>query len=391
MINQDNSPLWKKALAELTPMNRVHAGPEMADAYEALQKYYPQSERFGYKSGTKAGSWEAPPAWKVINATLTDPDGNEVVNWHRDHVLSIYTYSPSVSTIISRQDLEKHIMSNPEHPDSYPFHFRNQYRFWEPEWGFCIPHNLHKSLKDGDYKVEIETEFYEDQIEMVLHSHEGEHQDALLFVGHFDHPAQCGDGLLGCIAGHEIIRRLEGRQTKLSYKMLSTVEIVGSVFYAENRAKKDHVKEALFSAMSGVDAPLIYAQSFSEQAATDIAMRHVLKFSGEPFTVVPFKQAVGNDEIAYDVVGVDISCGSLMRWPHKYYHTSHDTNDKVNDEAFESYIEIMLSVIDILENNAIITAKFSGLPSLAHPDTDLYLSPPFMSGMKHALISTMLQ
>ena len=44
--------------------------------------------------------------------------------------------------------------------------------------------------------------------------HYGKIDDSFLFVGHFDHPQMCLDGLVGCLAGHELIHRLKKQQTK---------------------------------------------------------------------------------------------------------------------------------------------------------------------------------
>jgi aminopeptidase-like protein len=380
--DQDNLTRWQKALRDLTPMNRVHAGPEMAKAYRTLREYYSSCEIFGYESGSTSGNWIAPPGWIVHHARLTGPDGKTIIDYGRDNILCLYCYSPSFEGTLPKAELEKHLFSNPNHPKAYPYYFRNMYRFATgPEWGFCIPHEVRETLPEGNYKIDIKTEFTKDPMEMALETVEGENPESLLMVGHFDHPAQCGDGLLGCIAGHEILDRLRGRKTKLTYRMLSTVEIVGSVFYAEERAAEDNVKETLFTALSGIEGPLLYAQSVSEQAKIDEAMRHVLKFEEEENSVTHFRGAAGNDETAFDVQGVNIPSGSLMRYPFKYYHTSLDTDDRVDFEKFENFISVSLSAIDILEQNATLKMTHKGLPCLSHPDLNLYLTPLSMSGM----------
>ena len=38
--------------------------------------------------------------------------------------------------------------------------------------------------------------------------HVGKMNDSFLFVSHFDHPQMCLDGLVGCLAGHELLNRL---------------------------------------------------------------------------------------------------------------------------------------------------------------------------------------
>ena len=86
--------------------------------------------------------------------------------------------------------------------------------------------------------MDIRTSFSKGKLEMAEDVHFGKNDDSFLFVGHFDHPQMCLDGLIGCLAGHELLHRLKKQKTKLTYRMLSTVEIIGSVFYAKLSCKK---------------------------------------------------------------------------------------------------------------------------------------------------------
>jgi aminopeptidase-like protein len=372
---------WRKALEAMAPLARVHAGPETAKAYGVLKEHYPDVEVFGYATGARRGMWTAPAGWVVRRGRLLGPDDEVLADYER-HPLYLYAFSPPFQGTVSREVLETHLMSDPVRPDVIPFHFRNQYRPHEAEWGFCLPHRVRERLAPGLYRVEIDTVFVDAELQMALQTHAGDSPDSFLFVGHFDHPAQAGDGLIGCLAAHEALTRLSERRTRLTYRALSTIEIVGSVFYAGDRAKRDGIREALFTASAGVPAPLIYARTAQERAAVDRAMAHVLRHQDEPSTIVPFRGAIGNDEVAYDVSGIDIPCGSLMRWPFSHYHSSEDTADRVVDSVFESFVRILMRLIDIFENNAVLSGRFEGLPQLAHPSVNLYLPPPTMSGIR---------
>lgn len=371
---------WQQALEELAPLARHHAGPDMDAAYERLISFYPKAKLDSYRPGTYSGHWAVPPGWVVKKAKLFSPAG-EVIADYANHPLRLFTYSPPFSGKVTLAELQHHLMSDPERPNAIPFHFRNQYRHWEPEWGFCLTQEERDGLVDGDYYVEIECDFVKSDLRMAIQSHRGEHDDCFLLIGHFDHPGMAGDGLIGCLAGHEAISRMEGRATRLTYRMLSTVEIVGSVFYANNRAHEDAVREGLFSALSGVDAPLKYAKTAKERAQIDRVMAHVLSHILEPAEIVGFRQAIGNDEIAFDVHGINVPCGSLMRWPYEHYHTHFDSADKIDVQKMETFIGALLDVIEIFEKNSTLTGNFDGLPQLGHPDIDLYLSPGAISGI----------
>jgi len=377
---------WQEALNELWKTNRVHVSKDTSTCYRKLAETYRNTSIIGFKSGERSGTWIAPKAWEVDSARLVGPGDQIIADWETSR-LHLYAYSPPFKGVVSRSELEQHLFSIPSQPERIPFHFRNQYRHWVPEWGFCIPDKVRKSLPEGEYYVEINSHFEDGVMEMAEQVHRGELEDCLLLLGHFDHPDMCNDGLVGCLAGHEIISRLEGRKTHLTYRMLSTIEIIGSVFYAEHFAKKNSVKETLFIATSGANAPLGYQKSFYEKAVIDRIMSHVLQFSGQEYRVAKFRdpKGLGNDETAFDVQGVNIPSGSIQRSHFQDYHTNHDVPEKVDENKFEEMVDIVLSCIDVIESNTVLVPKFSGLPCLSHPDLDLYLPPMSVSQVEEEL------
>jgi len=387
-LRNENPMRWKNALEILWAKNRVVCGSETSNAYRELQKIYENTEIFGFASGQRCGSWTAPMAWSVEYARLTSPEGKIIADW-KHHPLSLYTFSPSFKGRISRAELEKHLFSIPSKPNRIPFHFRNQYRSWDKEWGFCLPQKVRDELPSGTYTVEISTHFEAGNMEMAEQVHTGRLEHSLLLVGHFDHPYMCNDGLVGCLAGHEAIARLANTQTHLTYRMLSTIEIIGSVFYADSRAKQNSVCEALFVAAAGAKTPLAYQKSFCGNSVIDRTMRHVLKTNGKKWSEHEFRQGpLGNDETAFDVGGTDIPCGSIMRGLFEEYHTDGDNLDTVDEQNFEQMVNLVSRCINIIEQNTTLEREFSGLPCLASPEIDLYLSPTQMSSVDQDVLNS---
>ena len=104
----DTLPRWSSALEALWAMNRVHCGPEMSAAYRKLSEFYDNLEIIGFASGSKSGSWVAPPEWIVENATLTDPNGRKIADWS-ENLLSLYSFSPSYTGLVELETLEEHL------------------------------------------------------------------------------------------------------------------------------------------------------------------------------------------------------------------------------------------------------------------------------------------
>ena len=374
-------PGWMELVEKIWRLNRVHASTEMSLAYELLKKYYRDIDIFGFQTGEKCLGWEVPPGWDVEKATLKDPSGKTIADW-KSNKLSLWTYSTSYKGQIEKKQLLERVISDPKRPDATLFHFRNQYNHWVREWGFSLPHNMVNDLVDGNYGVEIETKHFDTKMEMAEHVHKGSLTDSLLFVGHFDHPQMYLDGLSGCIAGHELISRLKNTETKLTYRMLSTVEIIGSVFYAKHRARKNDVKQALFIATAGADLSLKYQNSFAKTNYIDSVVSHVIKHFDSNSKTYDFREGpLGNDEIAYDVGGVNIPCGSLMRGAFENYHSDKDTPSNGSIEKLEEMINVLEEIVYIFENNCLVRRTFDGLPRLSARKGSLYLEPANISGL----------
>lgn len=372
---RDNPPRWQRIAERLAPTGRGLVGSQTEAALAVLDEAYGGIECLRVAPGDSSQQWQVPPGWEVESARLYDPDGNIIADYSW-HPLYLFTYSPPFEGEVELAELESHLLSDPGRPDVIPFHFSNQYRHWAAVWGFCLPHRIREQLSDGHYRVEIRTRFTESHLTVGHKVHAGQRLDSVLFVSHIDHPGQCADGLMGCLAGQEVMAGLAGQETRLTYRMLTTVEIVGTVFYARDHVSAHNVREALFLEMPGTDAPLVYARSARGQATVDRIMAHLLAHSSMPSRQVGFREAIGNDEIALDVAGVGVSCGSLMQWPYPHYHSNEDTPERINPEHFDIFVGLVQRLIEIFERNARLRPRFVGLPCLAHPDIDLYLTPP---------------
>ncbi len=376
--------MYMKLIKELALLDRVHSGPEMELAYDKLLSFYPDARLINYNSEQVVNYWKVPPYWKCKKAVLTDDDGNIIASKERNN-LEVFSYSPAVNLKLSLDELQSHLFSDPNRPDAICFHFRNQYRHWEPDWGFSIPHNVRENLSDNTkYNVKIESsfDFNKDMIQSDYH-HQGQVDDTYLFIGHFDHPSQVNDGLAGCVAAYEIIKRLKGRKTKYSYRAFASVEIVGSIFYLFNDDRlAGEIKEGLFLGFSGIDKPFVYQQSFHKNSNVDRITKFLLGIKyKDTIKIYNHREVIGNDENVFDSAGYNIPTSTLMRWPFKDYHTNQDNFENTKESSIEETIDFSMQIIDILENDKLVEACFSGIPCLANPDVDLYLSLDAISGV----------
>lgn len=382
----------QQLIKALGPLDRCHNSLEMRAAFERLVDFYPRAEIIEHEALKEVNGWRIPPGWNCSHATLTDSKGRLLASKAR-HPLEVFSYSPAVQGTFTLGELEPHLLSDPNRPEAICFHFRNQYRHWDPVWGFCLPHAIRETFNNDDvFHVDIRSDFdYQAPLTQSHFCHQGKSSETFMFLGHFDHPGQVNDGLSGCVAAYEIIHRLnaQNKNTHYSYCSLASVEIVGSVFYLNDRIiPSENIKEATFLAFSGIDSPLTYQTSFNTNSYIDRIVKHIqsLRANGET-KVAEHRELVGNDENVFDSVGYEIPCGTLMRWPFPEYHTNTDDIEHFNPEAFEEVVEFGLQIIDVIESNQLVKPLFSGIPCLSAPEFNLYLSPDTVSGVMNSSAS----
>lgn len=374
---------YYELIEALAPLDRCHCGLEMEKAYSFLTDYYQGARLIKYPCKQEIYNWILPPYWECKKAVLKDSYGKVIADKSRGN-LEVFSYSPSFKGEIELNELQDHLLSDPNRPDSTIFHFRNQYRHWAPEWGFSIPHHLRETLKNDTYFVEIDSHYKDDEeVIQADYYHEGSKKHEFLFIGHFDHPSMVNDGLAGSVAAFEVINRLKGKKTKYSYRAFASVEIVGSAAYLANETSiTPNLKEALFLGFAGIESSMVYQQSFHENSKIDRAVNHLLKFkNGSQQKVFRHRELVGNDENIFDSVGYEIPTGTLLRYPFPEYHSNYDNMEITRESKIEEIIAFTFKVIDILEHDAFITANYKGVPCLSNPDINLYLSPDKMSNL----------
>ena len=90
----------------------------------------------------------------------------------------------------------------------------------------------------------------------------------------------------------------------------------------------------------------------------------------------------GNDEIAYESPGVNISCPVFGRYPLDQYHKDSDTIHQIDSDKIDQYICILKSALLTIDSASIYYPTYSGLHALHSKEFSLYLSPVNVSGIK---------
>ena len=307
-------------------------------------------------SGTKCWTWTVPEKWSVKQAFIEDLDGNRILDLDH-HPLHVVSYSLSIDKVITREELMKHLHTNPKRPGAIPFEFK----YYERDWGFCIQHDRLKEFTKDKYKVIIDSKFEKGTLKVGDCTIKGETDKTIVLVAHLCHPAMANDDLTGVAVLVDIAKELKKKNNFYSYKMLFLPETIGSVAYlSQNEGILPNLQYGIFLEMLGNDN--IHALQLTRQGNTrlDKIARYVMKKKLADFREGPFVKIVPNDEKVFNGPGVDIPMISISRFPYPEYHTSDDNMDIISKDKLTESRDLILEVLNIMDNDYIPKRLFKG-------------------------------
>jgi aminopeptidase-like protein len=357
-------------LGDLTPLNRAVCARGYDRAADYLCKELPFNV-ISVPSSDQHNGWVIPPSWdveeaRIVRAGRTVYDGTE-------HPLGVISLSPSFSGTVSLDELGRHLHFDHRCADSIPFHYRQQFRSWERDWGFCIPKQIYDELVPGDYEVVIRTAESPGTLRILEYEHKGAVDFTIMFGGNLDHAGVANDGLAGCVVGLEVMRRLQGRKTKFGYSLVLSPGIIGSEFYLAglSSAERSRILEGVFLEMLGSATPL----ALQDSRRGMVSMQHCLKASlnqlGLSYRTGPFESVIVNDEYIWENYGIPML--SFSRFPYPEYHCSRDNMTIIKEDSLNEAADALMGAVDRLEEAPVILKKFQGNICLSNPKYDLYV------------------
>ncbi len=188
---------------ELWPLPRSITGEGTRKTLELLGGR--MGMQFDYvASGTPVFDWTTPPVWRVRAARLTGPDGAVVADFEQDN-LSIINYAAPVDRELELEELQPHLHSIPQLPDATPY----VTSYYQPRWGFCLPHARRLSLKPGRYHAFIDSDFEGEGGVPFAHVRlPGESEAEVMLTSYVCHPSLANNELSGPLTLLGIYRML---------------------------------------------------------------------------------------------------------------------------------------------------------------------------------------
>ena len=219
--------------SKLWPLNRSLTGEGSRETLNQISKYLPTLNIKSVKSGTKVFDWTIPKEWSVNEAYIIDPNGKKICDFSVNNLHLVGYTIPFVGSV-SLNKLKEHLYTLPDQPNAIPY----VTSYYKERWGFCLTHDQFKILKDGIYKVVVDTSLFDGELNYGELLIKGKSDKEIFLSTYICHPSMANNELSGPTVVTFIAKWLqEIRDTDYSYRIIFIPETIGSITYLSHNYK----------------------------------------------------------------------------------------------------------------------------------------------------------
>lgn len=349
-------------IERLFPVCRSITGDGVRKTLSIIQEHIPIKIK-EVSTGTKVFDWEIPQEWNINDAYVKDENGNKIIDF-KENNLHVVSYSVPVNKIVSFSELQDHLYSLPEQPEAIPYITS----YYERKWGFCLSHKARKKLKEGKYRVFIDSELKDGHLtygELIIL---GRLKKEIFLSTYICHPSMANNELSGPTVTTFLVKWILNRPHRYTYRVVFIPETIGSITYLSKNIEK--MKKNIIAGFNitcvGDDGPYSYLPSRKGNTLADKVALNVLAFKHPDFIEYSFLDR-GSDERQYNAPGVDLPVCSIMRSKYQTYleyHTSLDSLDFISPEGLMGSYKVLSQCLWALENNYRYKINCLGEPQL---------------------------
>ncbi len=346
----DEASRIEEVFDTLWPLHRSITGDGVRKSHDILGAILPLT-RHEIPSGSSALDWTVPDEWNVNEAYVIAPDQQRILDVAENN-LHLLNYSAPFFGTVSRQELDQHLYSDPERPDSIPY--RTSY--YKRTWGFCIPHKQRLALPEGDYQVVVNTTIEPGSLTLSEAILPGSEDRQVLFTTYTCHPSLAINELSGPLLTAFLYTRIAAwKERRLTYRFVFGPETIGAVCYLSMYGEEflEKLDAGYIVTCVGDDGDYTLKRSKRADTLADRAARLVLEERGLFYNTIEFHPS-GSDERQYCSIGYNLPVASLMRTSYgtfNEYHTSLDDKSLMDFEAMTMTLDVYEAVAAALDNN----------------------------------------
>jgi len=337
---------------EIWSLNRSITGEGVRKTLRAISDHVQKFEIKSVSSGTKVFDWNVPKEWNVKEAYIITPTGEKICDFYKNN-LHLVGYSIPFNDTVSFDELKKHLYTLPDQPNAIPYITS----YYEERWGFCLTQKQLDNLKNGNYKVVIDSTLKDGELNYGELLIKGKSDKEIFLSTYICHPSMANNELSGPTVVTFIAKWLqEIRETNYSYRLIFIPETIGSVTYLSYNYK--YMKSKIFAGFNvscvGDDRAYSYLPSRNGDTISDLIAKHVLKWIDPNYVNYTWLDR-GSDERQYCSPGIDLPIASILRTKYGQYpeyHTSLDDLDNVvTPQGLNGGYWAIRKAIDAIERN----------------------------------------
>jgi aminopeptidase-like protein len=338
----------------LFPLNRSITGNGVRQTLDRISEEVPLLLT-SVKSGTNVFDWTVPDEWNVISAKIYSPNGDLIVDFDKNN-LFLMGYSDSINTKLTLEELKAHIITDKMKPDWIPY----STSYYNSGWKFCLPYNFVKKMKEGEYKVIIESIKKPGELIYAEAFIDNNAKKEVLISSYICHPSMANDSLSGVVLAVEIYKKLtKNKNSKYNYRFLFTPETIGTICFLKNNKEivKDNIEYGLVATCVGDSGGFTYKKTRNNKSNINRVVEYVFQENKIDGKIIEFTP-LGSDERQYCSPGFNLDMGVLTRSMYgcfPEYHTSADNLDFVSEKNLQESLYLYLSIINAYESNCVFS------------------------------------
>jgi aminopeptidase-like protein len=318
-----------KFARELWPINRSITGDGLRNTLQRISNHLPSLKIKSIPTGTKAFDWTVPQEWNVKEAYIITPGGKKICDFSVNN-LHLVGYSIPFVGSVSLDELKEHLYTLSDQPNAIPY----VTSYYKERWGFCLTQEQLDNLKNGTYKIVVDTSLFDGELNYGELLIKGKSDKEIFLSTYICHPSMANNELSGPTVVTFLAKWLqEIGETDYSYRIIFIPETIGSITYL-SRNYKD-MKNKVFAGFNvtcvGDDRSYSYLPSRNGKTISDLIAKHVLKWIDPNFVKYSWLDR-GSDERQYCAPGIDLPIASMLRTKYGIYpeyHTSLDNLENV--------------------------------------------------------------